>query len=269
MLFAGIMTAGITHAAMSVPSFHAEEIEQEVKYQSLPVAINRPASVRIPIFIYHSVRPDFPKETPTQKAFSITPEFFEEQLIYLKNNGYTPISLDELAREVNTGTTTPIAKPVVLTFDDGWQNEYVYAFPLLQKYGFIATFFIYSNPIGRDPRFMTWEEIRHVHDSGMTIGDHTLSHPYLRHLTPDQLQKEIMGGKKALEEKLGVTIAHFASPFGYTSSELVNLLRTDGFSTARTTYSGTHHAPEDLLRLTGFLVNRRMHDFIWALEFAN
>ena len=102
----------------------------------------------------------------------------------------------------------------------------------------------------------------------MTIGDHTISHPYLSRLTDAALEHEILGGKKILEEHVGKPIVHFASPYGYTSARLVALLKEAGFKTGRTTYKGAHHSQDDLLHLTGFLVSRNMRDFIWTLSSA-
>lgn len=225
------------------------------------------ASVRVPIFIYHSVYPNFAGETRTQKGYSVTPEEFEAQLVYLRDHGYTVVSLDDLLRFVAMGTTT-VAKPVVLTFDDGWKNEYVNAFPLLKKYHMKGTFFIYTHPISRDSRFMTWEDVKDMDAAGMTIGDHTLSHPYLKGLTHDQLSHEILDSKKKLEEKLGKTVTHFASPFGYTSPDLVSILQAAGFTTGRTTFWGAEHSKDDLLHLSGYLVERDLNKFIYILEKA-
>ncbi len=216
--------------------------------------------VRVPIFIYHSVYPDFGGESKSQKNYSVTPEEFDIQLKYLKDNGYTPVSLDDLERFVREGTTT-VPKPVVLTFDDGWKNEFANAFPLLKKYGFTATFFIFTNPIGKDSRFMTWEDVKELDAAGMTIGDHTLTHPYLTKLPIEKERAEVFESKKKLEEKLGKRVTHFATPFGQSNEQLIRLLREAGFTTGRTTYWGAMHSKEDLMSLSGFLVERDIKKF--------
>ncbi|MEI7720096.1 MAG: polysaccharide deacetylase family protein [bacterium] len=225
--------------------------------------------LHIPIFIYHSVKPDTATETQMQKDYSITPEMFEQQLQYLSEHGYTPISMDELARELRAGTTSPIAKPVVLGFDDGWKNQYVYAFPLLKKYHMLAVFYIYTNPptIG-DARFMTWEQIKEIDAAGMEIADHTVTHPYMQKLTPEGVQHEVLDGKKKLEAELGKPVVHFASPFGYTSPELVALLKDAGFETGRTGHMGAWHSEADTLTLTGYYIHRDLKDFEFILTRA-
>lgn len=247
---------------------HRAEIESEQALQGSPPANPSAGTLHIPIIIYHSVRPDNPGETRWQKEFSVTPELLDQQLAYLEHNGYTVISMDQLMADLNTGTTSPVAKPVVLTFDDGWKSQYTYALPLLEKYHDTATFYIYTNPIGKSPHFMTWEDLQQLVAAGMTIGDHTTTHPYLSRLSAQQLQHEVTNAKQVLESRLGIRVVHFASPFGYTSPELVSLLQADGFETGRTTYKGAHHSKDDVLRLTGFLASRDMHDFEWAIQYA-
>lgn len=247
---------------------HHQHVEDERTYQEQPTATTSAAALRIPILIYHSVRPDYIGETLGQKAFSITPELFEKQLQYLHDNGFTVISLDDLAHDLDVGTTSPVAKPVVITFDDGWRNQYEYAFPLLKKHNLKATFFVYTKPIDHYPHFLTWNQLKEMQEAGMTIGDHTVTHPYLSKLTDDELRYEVLEGKKELEAHLGVTVRHFASPFGYTSPELVSVLKDGGFTTGRTTYRGAYHDKGQELQLKGFLVGRSMHDFDYLLNYA-
>jgi len=225
--------------------------------------------LHIPIFIYHSVKPDTTSETQAQKDYSVTPEMFEAQLQYLTANGYTTINMTEFARELKAGTTSPIEKPVVLGFDDGWENQYVYALPLLQKYHATGVFYIYTNPpTVKDPRFMSWDQIKALDAAGMEIADHTVTHPYLQLLSPAQLAHEVLDGKKKLEAEIGKPVVHFASPFGYTSPELVALLKSAGFETGRTGHMGAYHSESDALALTAYYVHRDLKDFVWILTHA-
>ena len=251
------------------PTEHNPQFEDENGYQQVPVATSSPNAIRVPVLIYHSVRPDYLGETRNQKDFSITPELFEQQLMYLKKNGFTVISLDQLTNDVVTGTTSPVRKPVVLTFDDGLENQYKYAFPLLQKYHMIGTFYIYTHPLDtHNPHYLTWEQVKNLNTAGMTIGDHTITHPFLSKLSPEALRSEVLTAKIEIEKEIGEPVRHFASPFGYTSPELVQILKDVGFVTGRTTYRGAHHDKGDELQLKGFLVSRSMRDFEWMLNSA-
>lgn len=224
--------------------------------------------LRIPIFIYHTIANGKSTETKSQEVFSTEPALLDEQLTYLDTHGYTTVTMKEVADMLKHGTTSPIAHPVALTFDDGWVTQYINALPILKKHHAKATFYIFSNPVGKDERFMTWEQLAELRDSGMEIGGHTLSHPLLSKLTPDELHKEMYESKKTLEKKLGVSVTNFASPFGYTSPAVVAELKKDGYETGRTTDKGSLHAQGSAYTLTGYIVHHDMHDFIWALEYA-
>ncbi len=238
----------------------------EQAFQNEPEKEPTPDSLKIPIFIYHSVRRHIAGESKIQEAYDITPELFEKQLKYLQDNGYTTITLDDLVHDIEQGTTTPVTKPVILTFDDGWRNQYRNAFPLLKKYHMTATFYVYTNPIGKKKHFLTWDQLKEMDAAGMTITSHTLSHPYLKLLSTDELTHEIVESKKILEAELKKPIRHFASPFGYTNSEVVTILKEAGYLTGRTTRKGVYHAKSDLLKLRGILINDDFSDFVHSLE---
>ncbi len=235
----------------------------EALNQALPEEPVKPGSIRIPIFIYHSIRPYPLSDSQNLRDYEITPELFEKELKYLQDNGYVPISLDELAADMKVGMTFPIPKPVVLTFDDGWQNQYKYAFPLLKKYYMTGTFFVFTNSIGK-PHFLTWNNLKEMQAAGMTIGSHTLSHPYLNGLSLTQVKTEVIKSKKILEDHLGKPVVHFASPFGYTNPDIMAIVKSAGYTTGRTTYKGVYQ--DDPFRLKGILVDESFSDFTAALK---
>ncbi len=235
----------------------------EIYFQSLPEEKPAPAAVKVPIFIYHSVRPHIAGESAMQDAYDVTPELLERELAYLRDNGYTTITPDTLAADLKAGTTSP-TKPVMLTFDDGWENQYKYAFPLLKKYHATATFYIYTNPISKQKHFLTWEEVKEMSDAGMTIGDHTLSHPYLKKLPLDAFKREVTESKTIIEQHIGKPVVHFASPFGFTDADIMQILGQAGYATARTTYKGVYQ--DNALRLRGILVTDSFDYFISQLK---
>lgn len=249
-------------------SFEQQSAAIETSFQNQPVLPHAPDALDIPIFIYHSVRPHYAGESKLQDAYDITPELLEQQLAYLRKNGYTAINMDDLTLYVMSGKIPAGMKPVVLTFDDGWQNQYVYAFPLLKKYGMKAVFYVYTDPISVMPHYLTWDELKEMDAAGMQIEDHTLSHPYLKDLSDADIEREMAESKKIIESHVGKPVLHFASPFGYTSERVQALAREVGFVTARTTYKGAFHDKNSLLSLTGFLVTDDIKDFTDALSQA-
>lgn len=242
-------------------------VEEEQKIQDKPVEAHTTEEQKIPIFVYHSVRPYVIGESKSQDLYDITPELFEQQLIYLKDNGYHTITTKDLYVDKDTHkVVTNIEKPVMLTFDDGWKNQYVYAYPLLKKYNTKAIIYIYTKPLGA-PKFLTWDEIKEMKNSGMVIGSHTLSHPHLKHLSDDVLRHEIFDSKKVLEGKLGITIDDFATPYGYSDDRVAKLVEAAGYRTSRTLYKGSYH--KDMYNLKGYLARDAFKDFVFVLQSNN
>lgn len=205
--------------------------------------------VKVPIIVYHSVRPIDPLHSPLEKEFEVSPGTFEEQLLFLENNGFTVISFPVFLAGLAKKTQLP-EKPVILTFDDGWENQYMYAFPLLKKYGMTGTFFVFTNAIGH-PHFLSWDQIKEMDHAGMTIADHTKSHPFLFKITDEHLlREEIIKSKKILEDHLGKKVNFFAYPFGRYSDQAVSIVKEAGFAAARSTYAGVYHSREDIYTLT-------------------
>ena len=232
----------------------------EQKIQNLPIEPPKKEQKKIPIFVYHSVRPYVFGESQLQDTYDITPELFEKELIYLRDNGYKVISPDEIFVDTTNGKIVTFAeKPVMLTFDDGWSNQYEYAYPLLSKYNMKGVFYIYTQPIGA-PAFLTWNQIIEMQQSGMIIGSHSLTHPFLKKVDDDQLRHEIIDSKTTLEEKLGTPIKDFAAPYGYSDDRIVSIIKEAGYRTARTLYKSSYH--NDLFNLRGYLASDNFSDFV-------
>ncbi|MBU6430814.1 MAG: polysaccharide deacetylase family protein [Patescibacteria group bacterium] len=223
-------------------------------------------AVKIPIFVYHSVSPYYPSESNFRKKFAVEPDIFEKQMRYLKDNGYAAMSLYDLANHFSQKTALP-EKSVIITLDDGWENQYKYAFPILKKYGDIATFFIFTNAIGHK-HFLTWPQIKELSAAGMIIGDHSKSHPYLFKITDkDELRQEIIGSREILENNLGKKIDIFAYPFGRYNEEIIAILKENGFVAARTDgYKGVFHASNDLFTLKTVDAKDSLTEFVEDLR---
>ncbi|OYV26086.1 MAG: hypothetical protein B7W98_03375, partial [Parcubacteria group bacterium 20-58-5] len=200
--------------------------------QTVPPATASTTEVALPILVYHIVRPSYPSDSAAVRALAQTPEVFDAQMQYLKDAGYHVVSFGALENYFRDGTPLP-AKPVIISFDDGWGDQFNYAFPILEKYQYTATFFVFTNPIGKGG-FMTWDDLRTLVKAGMTIGSHSRSHPYLTKITdPAVLWNEIDGSKKLLEQNLGITVNEFAYPFGQYNATTTALVRQAGYRSAR------------------------------------
>lgn len=224
-----------------------------------------PEAIKVPILVYHSVRPPIKGESSLVDYFDIPPELLERNLTYLKENNFSVIPFSDLVKVLGEEKELP-PKPVVLTFDDGWENQYTYAFPLLKKYKVTATFFIFTNAIGHQ-HFLSWEQIKELDRFGMTIAGHTKSHPYLFRIKDRAiLTDEVAGGKKILEAGLGKPVELFAYPFGYFNDLIISVVQEAGFKAARTSRKGTHHVKGNPFTLKSIEVSDDFDNFVKNLN---
>lgn len=191
--------------------------------------------LNLPILVYHIVRPSYASDSKAVRAIALTPETFDAEMSYLKTAGYHIVRFSDLEAYFKRGTPLP-AKPIILSFDDGWSDQFIYAFPILKKHHYTATFFVFTNAIGR-PGFLSWGDLQQLLAAQMTIGDHTRSHPYLTSIASSTvLWNEIYGSKQTLEKHLGVTINEFAYPFGQFNTAIVAMVKEAGYASARGDY---------------------------------
>lgn len=229
-----------------------------------PIKLVNQPPVRVPILVYHSVRPYYKDEPNSKKIYTVEIDNFVKQLQYIKSQGYITINFDDLVNYFK-GKQLP-TKPIIINFDDGLENQYTNAFPLLKKEGMTATFFIYSNAIGHK-NFLTWEQVKELSDANMTIGGHSKSHPYLWKITdPSKLKEEIADNKKIIEDRIGKTLTTFAYPFGLYKSNTIAAVKAAGYITARTGYERATHTKKELYTLHSIQVSNDLKMFVGVLK---
>lgn len=174
-------------------------------------------SIRVPILAYHNFDPTVPGE------MTLSPARFEEQLIWLKDNGYTVIPLQELVSYLQGKTSSIPEKSVVITADDGRLSVYKYMWPLARKYNVPVTLFIYPTSISNASYAMTWEQLKELQQTGLfDIQGHTYWHPNFKQekkrLSATEYQKlvdaQFITSKKIIDKKLDTNITLLAWPFG-------------------------------------------------------
>ncbi|HVO39054.1 MAG TPA: polysaccharide deacetylase family protein [Spirochaetia bacterium] len=223
------------------------------------------ATTVVPILIFHAIRPYIETDTTSVRRYIATPETLERELAYLRAGGYTSVTFDDLANHIMKAAALP-QKPVIISFDDDWVGQYTYALPLLKKYGYTATFYIWVAVVGRK-HHMTWDEIRELSSDGMQIGCHTITHPYLTRVKKDQtLRREILGAKQIIEERVGVPVTTIAYPFGQYDERVVAMAKEAGFTSARSTWPGVIHSQEGLFSLTGLIRTERDATLVATME---
>jgi len=199
-----------------------------------------PQSTLLPILMYHHVEPiDFQKSNSFVSDLTLPPAQFELQLRYLKERGFRSVSMDDLAYHLQGRRELP-RYSVVFTFDDGYLDNYSYAYRLLQQYGFTGTFFIITGLVGKSG-YLSWQQIREMANTGMEIGSHTVSHPDLARIAPSQRDRELVDSKRTLEEYLGVSVRALSYPGGSFSGDVIAAAQRAGYAVAVTTQYGATH----------------------------
>ena len=242
---------------------------------ALPAA-NQQEGIKLPIIMYHSVLKSPKKKT----EYIVTPAQLEEDMIYLKENGYTTVTMKEVIGYVYEGTPLP-EKPVMLTFDDGYYNNYTYVYPLLQKYDMKAVVSvvgkyceIFSENKDLNPNYahLDWDTIREMDASGRVEFQ---NHSYEMHSNEGRKGCRILSGENfvtyksilcadalklqnLLSEHCGIVPTTFTYPYGYTCSESEQILKELGFKATLGCYEKLNYITRDPECL--YLMNRFNRD---------
>ena len=187
----------------------------------------------IPILTYHRFAQD------CNSPLCMPTRIFELQMRYLKENGYHAITPEELLAFLEYRQSLP-QRSVLVTMDDGYRSVYKIAYPILKKYGFTATFFIYTGFVGVSSMAITWDQLREMRAAGFAIGSHTMNHSDLTQPKEGETELEFMtrvktelyGSKKIIDQKLGQDTLILAYPFGYYDQRSVKVARDAGYRMA-------------------------------------
>lgn len=176
---------------------------------------------------------------------SVSPAEFRAQMQYLRDHGFTAIDLYDLSLAIVGKQKLP-AKPVILTFDDGYVDNYTNAFPILQEFGFEATFFIITDYVDNGvPAHLTWAMIEEMAAAGHRMESHSKSHPNLTEQERDFLIWQILGSQETLAAHIGYTPRFFCYPGGRYDEETIAVLQELDFWGAVTTAAGKMHGFDD------------------------
>ncbi len=202
---------------------------------------------RVVILMYHSI--SLPTgRTERDRRYSCPPERFEAHLEYLKSSGRQVVSLDQCKNYLETGKGLD-RDSIVITFDDGFRDNYDNALPLLRKYRYPATVFVavgYVPESGKRTaanRYMSrdmldWGQLQEMHSLGVAIGAHTVNHPKLPEISAREAREEITASKCRIEDRLQTNVRYFAYPYGLYDAKTRELVAQAGFALACSTRSG-------------------------------
>jgi len=192
---------------------------------------------RIPVLMYHEVTGASERNKAVRKtnpAYCVNEELFRQQMEQIVAGGFRTLSLDDLLAGDTGG------KRVVVTFDDGWDNNYDAAWPVLYGLGLTATIFVVSGFLGQ-PGYLTWEQARELADAGISIQSHTVSHRPLGLLDEREIRSELEGSKKSIEDRIGRAVDHVSMPQGVYDNRVIELVRQAGYRSVCTSEPGVRH----------------------------
>jgi peptidoglycan/xylan/chitin deacetylase (PgdA/CDA1 family) len=217
----------------------------------------------VPILMYHRVNPKF----GSIDKLTVSPEAFERQMRFLKTHRFSVLPLEELVWLIREKKRIPW-RTIAITFDDGYQDNYSFAFPILKKYNLPATIFVIVNEMGM-PYRLTWEEIKIMRDSGIiSFGSHTLGpEPLINIKAEDELKRQIFGSKRVLEERLGRKVSIFSYPGGMFNAKIKQLVVDAGYEAAVATSPGRKSSNEDIFALKRLRISRTSDNlFVFWVE---
>lgn len=198
-------------------------------------------TTRVPVLMYHRIVEDPPRGSRFPDLY-VSPEAFDAELGVLWARGWRTITAAALGEAIRARTAVP-AGTFVISIDDGHSDGYTTAWPIMQKYGFVGTFYVVPGHIGR-PGFLTWDMAATLAQTGNEIANHTMGHVSLPSYHGAALAAQIDGAALAIQAQLAIrgvttTVRTFAYPYGHSSAEAMQFLASRGYTLAVTTVHGT------------------------------
>lgn len=195
----------------------------------------------VPVLNYHQVNDE------KHSALTLHVDQFREQMENLHNQGYNTITLAQLYDYLENGTELP-NKPIVITFDDGYVDNYKNVLPILKEYNMKATLFMISDA-ANTPGFVSTEQMHQMEAGGFDIQGHTNHHKILTKIDPTELPDALLGGKTSLEGILGEPIEYLAYPGGFNDMLVQYVTKQSGYKMAFTVQPGTVQPGDNLYAL--------------------
>ncbi|WP_270215365.1 polysaccharide deacetylase family protein [Clostridium butyricum] len=198
-------------------------------------------NIGIPVLYYHSVDENAANEV------TITPEKLKEQLDYINDNNYVTITMTELYDHIENNKPIP-EKSILITFDDGYMNNYTEAFPMLKELNMTATIFCVGNSLDGS-YYLSEEAIKEMSDYGIDIESHTVNHVHLDTMSYDEQLLELKNSKNILEKITGKEVLSLAYPFGDYNDNTIKAAKDAGYKMGFTTKLGLSDRTDDIYKL--------------------
>jgi len=192
--------------------------------------------VRVPTLMYHHIQDMEIAASKNQQNLSVSPETFEQHLVYLQSSGYTTISMQELINFFDLGTALP-TKPILLTFDDGYKDFFEKAIPLINKYQAKSTLFL-ATGLANNPEYISWGDVTNFSKNLVLVANHTWSHTNTNG-SREKVAKEITTADTQLSQNGLNSPKVFSYPYGLVGSTAESVLSENGYQLGFTTMPGS------------------------------
>lgn len=202
----------------------------------------------VPVVMYHHIQPLSVASLLGHAQLTVDSITFESQIAYLKKQGYVALSADDLINALHARHQLP-SKSIVITIDDGYDDNYTYAFLIAKKYEMIMNFMIPTQLIGK-PGYMNWDHLREMHANDFArIYNHTATHAPLGYILKNQISYELTTSSADFIRELGFDTPIFTYPYGSYNPVAIEVLKEHGFTAAFTTDDGTTHCLSNIMQL--------------------
>jgi peptidoglycan/xylan/chitin deacetylase (PgdA/CDA1 family) len=223
--------------------------------------------------MYHNI--GIPPKDTTFPGLYVTPRMFRFQMWYLKATGFTVVPLKEILSFIQGDV--PDENLAAITFDDGCQDFYDNAYPILKAYGYPSTVFLVSDLVGKEnlwdyekvkerKKLMDWEIILKLRAEGITFGSHSKTHPFLSALSNNDMASEIKDSKSILEEKLQLPVDFFCYPYGDYDKGVMDMVGEAGYKGALTTKRGLVRRNDNPFEIRRSLIRKTTHPLLFMLR---
>lgn len=243
----------------SVPSIVKEKTQKHMDQVISPRPTPTEYCLDVPVLFYHHIQPLTIAKERWEDSLSVDPVNFERHIEYLQRQGYTLISLSTLVEALHN--RTKLEKSIVLMADDGYQDNYTYAYPIIKRHkipftigmvtGFSGKISPYTKP--EEPKefeFMTWQGIKKMQESGyVEFVNHSWSHQSLHQDNVKTIEDQISVAEKQLTDNLGEVKPIFIYPYGRYGDSVIALLKKHDYAAAFSTDKGTKHCLSNMYKL--------------------
>lgn len=211
----------------------------------------------IPVLMYHSI--DYEKNNELR----VPKEQFRQQMKYLKDNGYTTLTLDEFYNFLINNKPVPL-KSIIVTLDDGYKDNYINAYKILKEFGFNATVFVITSTIDKDGSYLTSSELKEMDQNGFDVESHTVNHDKLNELTYEKQYRTLKDSRECIEKILNKQVKYIAYPFGKFNNYTQKATVDAGYIMAFTTNSGWTNKGQGTYKLNRVYIsaNHDINEFI-------